>query len=267
MITARSSFVARVSCWLIAALIAGTAACASGQKRPPSGAPEPDKFLFESGNEALSGKKWLTSREYFREIVDNYPQSTYRANAKLGVGDSYLGENTLEAKVLAINEFREFLAFYPTHPRADYAQYKLGMAHYGQMLAPERDQSETKDAITAFEAFLELYPNSQYLADVRAKLREAKDRLAQSEYRVGLFYFRSKWYPGAIDRFKVLLDRDPEFTNRDAVYFYLAESLIKVSRPAEALPYYERLLAEFEKSVHLEEAKRRIAELKPGHAN
>jgi hypothetical protein len=51
------------------------------------------------------------------------------------------------------------------------------------------------------------------------------------------------------------------------VYFYLAESLIKVSRPAEALPYYERLLAEFEKSVHLEEAKRRIAELKPGHAN
>lgn len=267
MITVRSSARSRPSGWLIAVLILWTGACASGEKRPPSGSPDPDKFLFQRGNESLADKKWLTSREYFREIVDNYPQSTFRADAKLGIGDSYLGENTLESKVLAINEFREFLTFYPTHPRADYAQYKLGMAHYGQMLAPERDQSETKEAIAAFETFLEQYPGSQYLGEVRTKLREAKDRLGQSEYRVGLFYFRSRWYPGAIDRFKVLLDRDPDFTYRDAVYFYLAESLIKVNRSAEALPYYERLVTEFEKSEHLEEAKRRIAELKSGHAN
>ena len=83
-----------------------------------------------------------------------------------------------------------------------------------------------------------------------------------SEYRVGYFYFRNKWYPGAIDRFKSVLERDPQFTNRDAVYFYLGESLIKVQRPAEALPYYERLLAEFEQSEHLADAKKRVEELK-----
>ena len=49
--------------------------------------------------------------------------------------------------MLAINEFREFLSFYPTQPRADYAQYKLGMAHFRQMRAPQRDQTETRDAI------------------------------------------------------------------------------------------------------------------------
>ena len=54
------------------------------------------------------------------------PQSPYRPDAKLGIGDTYLGEGTREALVLAINEFREFLSFYPTNPRADYAQYKLG---------------------------------------------------------------------------------------------------------------------------------------------
>lgn len=242
------------------------AACASGPNRPPAGSPEPDKFLFERGNESLKDHKWLRAREYFRQLVDTYPQSPYRADAKLGIGDSYLGEGTTEAKILAINEFREFLTFFPTHGKADYAQYRLAMGHFQQMLSPQRDQTETKEAIKEFEIFVERYPNSALMSEVRTKLREAKDRLGSSDYEVGLFYYRNRWYPGAIDRFKTLLGRDPEFSNRDAVYFYLAESLVKINQGAEALPYFERLVKEFEKSEYLEDARRRIAELKAGHA-
>ena len=68
--------------------------------------------------------------------------------------------------------------------------------------------------------------------------------------------------PGAIERFVGLLKDDPEFTHRDAVYFYLAQSLIKIGRPAEALPYLDKLIGEFEQSEYLEEARRQSAELK-----
>jgi outer membrane protein assembly factor BamD len=244
------------------ALIAAAAACGSGPRKPPVGTPEPDRFLFERGTEALDKKKWIVSREYFRQLVDGYPQSQYRADAKLGIGDTYLGERSAESFVLAANEFREFLNFYPTHRRADYAQYKLGMSHFYQMHGPERDQTETRDTIKELTAFVERYPNSALAAEGKAQLRAAKDRLGQSEYRVGFFYFRSRWYPGAIDRFKSLLQTDPEFTRRDAVYYYLAESLISIQRPAEALPYFERLLSEFEQSEFLDEARKRVDELK-----
>jgi len=60
------------------------AACGSDPKRPVTGAAEADKFLYEQGNTALQDKKWLKSREYFREIVDNYPQSSYRADGQTG---------------------------------------------------------------------------------------------------------------------------------------------------------------------------------------
>jgi outer membrane protein assembly factor BamD len=244
---------------VVVLLIGGAAACASGSKKPPTGTPEPDKFLYERGTEALNDKKWLTAREYFRQLVDVYPQSPYRAHAKLGVGDTYLGEGTAEAFVLGINEFREFLSYYPTHERADYAQYKLAMAHFYQMRAPERDQTETREAIRELTGFLERYGSRSALADeARAKLRQARDRLDTSEYQVGLHYHRQKWYPGAIDRFKTLLERDPEYTNRDAVYFYLAEAYERIQRPAEALPYYDRLVKEFEKSEYLPEAQKRI---------
>ncbi|HXW08220.1 MAG TPA: outer membrane protein assembly factor BamD [Vicinamibacterales bacterium] len=246
--------------------LGGATACGTGSRQPPVGTPEPDKFLFDRGTEALNERKWLTAREYFRQLVDTYPQSPYRADAKLGVGDTYLGERTAEAFVLAQNEFREFLAFYPTHRRAHYAQFKLAMTHFYQMHGPMRDQTETQEAVRELNVYLERYPNEELAGEARARLREARDRFSDHSYRVGLHYYRSRWYPGAIDRFREVLDKDPEYTNRDAVYYYMGESLLKVQRPAEALPYYDRLLKEFEKSEYLDEAQRRVEEIKTQQA-
>ena len=194
-------------------------------------------------------------------MLDSYPQSAYRPDAKLALGDAYLGENSPEALVLAQNEFREFLTFYPTNKRADYAQYKVGMTHFQQMSNPERDQTQTREAVTEFETFVERYPNSTLMGEVKAKLRQARDRLSDSEYRVGVFYYRVRWYPGAIDRLTVLIRNDPGYTRRDAAYFHLAESLAKVERTAEALPYFDRILKEFQQSEYLVRARQRIDEI------
>jgi outer membrane protein assembly factor BamD len=242
--------------------LAAAAACASASRGVPAGTSLPDKFLFDKGTDALNNKKWLTAREFFREIVDTYGQSPYRPDAKLGLGDTYLGEGTTEALERARNEFAEFLSFFPTNPRADYAQYKLGMVHIRQMRGPQRDQTQTRDAVKEFETFVARYPDSMLISGGKARLREARDRLSESDYEVGFFYYRQRWYPGAVDRFKSLLKQDPEFTNRDAVYFYLAESLVKAKHPAEALPYYQKLIEEFQQSEYLTGANKRIAELK-----
>jgi outer membrane protein assembly factor BamD len=239
-----------------------TIACAGKRSTIPAGTAQPDKFLLDRGNEELKDENWLTAREYFRQIVDNYPQSPLRPDAKLGVGDTFLGENTTESLVLAANEFREFLTFYPTNSRADYAQYKLAMSHYKQMRAPERDQTETREAIKEFEVFFQRHPNSALTPEVKKLWREARDRLSEASYRVGLFYFRSRWYPGAIDRFREVLKEDPGYTGRDAVYYYLAESLARTDKKAEAIPFFERLLKEFEQSEHLADARKRLEELK-----
>jgi outer membrane protein assembly factor BamD len=244
------------------ALVAAASGCASKQSTVPPGTSQPDKFLLDRGNEEVKEENWLRAREYFRQIVDNYPQSPLRPDAKLGVGDTYLGENTTEALVLAANEYREFLTFYPTNARADYAQYKLAMSHYKQMRAAERDQSETKEAIKEFEVFFQRYPNSPLMPEVKKHWREARDRLSESSYRVGLFYFRSRYYAGAIDRFREVLKEDAEYTGRDAVYFYLAESLARTDKKAEAIPYFERLLKEFDQSTFRVDAQKRLEELK-----
>jgi outer membrane protein assembly factor BamD len=246
--------------------LAAVAACATpgniNRRVVPPGTAQPDKFLFDRGTIELNNKHWIAAREFFKQVTETYTQSPFRPDSKLAIGDTYMGEGTAEALVLGINEFQEFLSFYPTNPRADYAQYKLGMAHFKQMRAPERDQTETKSTIREFENFVTRYPDSSLMPEVKAKLREAHDRLSESEFLVGRFYYRINWYPGAIERLTSILKQDADFTGRDGVYFYLGESLIKVKREAEALPYFEKLIDEFQQSEYLGDAHKRLAGLK-----
>src|SRR4029077_4133123 len=160
-------------CCVAVALMIGAAACATHTRGGgAAGTNEPDKFLFDKGTDALNAKKWLTAREFFKQVTETYTASPYRPDAKLGIGDTYLGEGTAEALVLAINEFREFLSFYPTNHRADYAQLKLATAHFRQMRGAQRDQTETREAIKEFQTFVERYPSSSLMTEAKSKLRE-----------------------------------------------------------------------------------------------
>ena len=252
----------RIGSWPLVLAVAWIAAC-GGNRAPetPPGSVAPDQFLIQRANDAVKRQRWVDARKYFQQIVDNYPQSTVRPDAKLGVGDTYLNEGGEANLVLAENEFKEFITFYPTSARVDYAQYKLAMTHYRRMRRPERDQTETAAAVREFEVFFERYPNSMLTAEVRERWRESRSRLSEASYRVGLYYYRARWYPGAIDRFKEVLKDDPGYPERDAVYYYLAESLLKTDKKAEALPYYDRLVKEFERSDYLADARKRLETL------
>jgi outer membrane protein assembly factor BamD len=247
-------------------LLCVAAAAACGRVKtvlPAAGSVDADKYLFDHGSDALKKRHWLVAREYFKKLVDTYPQSSYRQEAKLGIGDTYLGENSLESNILAANEFREFLSFFPGNERTDYAQYKIAVAYSHQMLGPERDPTPAQDALGACETFLRNYPTSSLRPEVEKVRRQARDTVSGHDYKVGVYYYRVRWFPGAVDRFRKLLDADPEYSQRDAVYYFLAEIYHSSKQDAEALPFYDRVVKEFQKSDYLEKAKKRLVELKP----
>jgi outer membrane protein assembly factor BamD len=252
-------YLVRLSALCGALLIA--VACGSKDVIPQNVA-NPDRFLFDRGEAALKEKKWLEAREYFRQVFDNYPQSPLRPDAKLGIADTYLGEKSAETLVLADSEFREFLTYYPRHQRADYAQYRLAMTHFQQMRSPTRDQTSTRDALTEFQVFFDRFPDSPLTPEVRKNWRIARDRLSDSERMVAELYIRIGNYRGAVTRLDGVLKDDPNYTNRDAAYYDLAEIYFKTDNKDRALPWYQKLVDEFTQSEYLEKAQERLKVLK-----
>jgi outer membrane protein assembly factor BamD len=231
---------------------------------PAPGSMDADKFLHDRGQEELAKKHWNAARVYFLTLVDTYPTSPYRYAAKLGIGDSYLGEGRVESQILAAHQFREFLTYFPAHERADYAQYKLSTALMKQMLSPERDQSATRDALRELDTFLQNYPKSQLRPEVEGLHRQVRDRLSESEFRIGRWHYRSRLYIGALNRLIPLLLDDPGFSRKDAVLFYLGETYFALNAPGDAQKHYEMLIKEFPNSEHVKEAQKRLEKIKTG---
>ena len=248
--------------WMaVIAIAAIGAACGSSEPEITPATVGGDQILFERGTAALAEESWLEARDYFLRVRDNYPQSGLRADARLGVADSFEGQGGAASYVSALAEYQDFLNLYPTHPRAAYAQFKLAMVHHHQMRPAERDQSWTQSAIREFELFLERYPNSELVGEVQGYLREARDRLSESEFIVGRYYHRNKWWPGAIERLGTVLDSNPDFAGRELAYFYLADAFYNSGDLAEALPMFQILLEEFPDTEFIEDATAAVADI------
>lgn len=244
------------------ALLVLTGACGPQIPEPPPGAVDADRFLYERGLAQLEDRHWFQAREYFQRLVDTYPRSEFRPDAKIGIGDTYMGEGRVDSHIMAAAEYREFLQFFPLHERADYAQFQLAQAYARQMHSSQRDQTMSLDTLRETETFLRTYPTSAYRPEMEALERSTRDRLAEAEFRVGLFYHRSENWVGALLRFQKILDDFPNYTRLDQVYYLIAETYRKVDALDEAAPFYNRVLNEFPESEYADQSRKRLAEIK-----
>ena len=188
------------------------AACGGNRNVTPPNTGQPDRFLMDRGNEAIGKSNWVDAREYYRQVVDNYPQSPLRPDAKLGIGETYLGEGPPSrwSRRQRVPRVPHLLPHQPQgRPGAVQAGDDLREA---DARAGARSDARPRRRLKEFQVFFDRFPNSPLMPEVRKQWREARDRLSEASYRVGYHYYRQRWYPGAVDRFREVLRDDPEYS-------------------------------------------------------
>jgi outer membrane protein assembly factor BamD len=221
-----------------------------------------DQVIWEAGQKAFQRKQWDNARQHFRRILDGFPNSQFGPQARLGMADSYFNEGGTANYVLAAGSYREFLTFYPSHPRSDYAQYQVGESFYKQRNGPDRDQTATLQALDEYQKVLQYYPSSPLAEQARARVNELRQNLARAEFLAGFFYQRTREAPrAAITRYEGILRDYPDYKQLDEVLFRLAQALTLSGRNGEALPHLDRLLKEYPGSPFAEEARKLQAQL------
>jgi len=256
-----------MACAMLLAVAFASGGCA-GKKAKPS----KDKFagmgaaqVYEAAMEQIQKENYGRARDTLQAALgrsDITPDLTARIH--LALADAYFLDGGLINLAEALSRYTNFLTFYPNHERADYVQYQLGLCHLKQALSPDRDQAQTRKALMELSKVESLYPGSNFIDPALQKADEARERLAEHEYRIGYFYFKRRSFTGAIDRFKEVLEDFPRYSRRDRIYLLMGQSLLGLNRQDEGRLYLEKLIAEYPDSRHAEAARQLLTARTPG---
>jgi len=240
-----------------AAVVVLLPACSSHQVDLQALSSASDQIVWEAGEKAVAKKDWESARQYFRRLIDAFPQSEHQPGARIALADTYFEEGGVGNYVLAVSSYREFLTLFPQHPKSDYAQFRCAESYFEQMNTPDRDQTATDQALEEYQRLLDVYPQSSFVEPAREKIRQCRQILARSNFQVGFFYQKTrKSWRSAIGRYETIVSEYPDFERFDEVLFRLAQCLAYSGRYAEARPPIGRLQAEFPQSAFIGEAKK-----------
>ncbi len=241
-----------IAAFLSLALLLAASGCALfGRSEMRINTPE---ALYERGVEYYQKEKYTKAIETFQRVKEEYPLSKYALMAELGIADSYFSDGLFaEAEM----NYSEFINLHPTNPNIPYVIYQLGMCHYRQMLSIDRDPIETVRARKQFERILTQFPSSKFAPLADQKLRECRQRLAEHEFYVGHFYFKSNHYKAALKRFETVAR---EYSNLGLDYkvnHYIEETKRRIAREEQEKLAREREDKERQKDKDLKKQKDR----------
>lgn len=185
----------------------------------------------------------------------------YDADALLKKADKLFKDKEY---ISAIQEYRRFLDLHPIHKSASYAQYKIGLSHFKQIRAIDRDIEPVQKALSAFETVLKDYPGNEYAEDAREKVKICRGKLAEREFYIGNFYLKRDDYPAAIERFNNILNDYADTEVLEKAIYHLAIAYSSSGKMERAVKTLENLLSNYPETRYKKGATQLLAKLN-GH--
>ena len=217
--------------------------------------PQTDEEYFAKAMELYRKKDYYGAKPAFTEVRDKFPLSPYAITSELRLGDIHYFQREY---VEAVHFYEEFKRLHPSNPHVPYAIYQLGMCYYNQMSYIDRDQTPAAQAAQYFYSLKMNYPLSPFTGSAMGKYKICRQKMFDHDFYIGHFYYRTKEYWAAQERFKSMLSDYPYAGARDKVLFYLGKTYTHLNEDVKAESAFARLLQDYPFSDYAAETERLI---------
>ena len=123
----------------------------------------------------------------FERILRNAPYGDYAPLTLMNIALVAQKQNRTE---LSIDALDRLINFYPQSTLAPDAYFNLAETFADLVQSYEHDQGATRKSISYYEDFIALFPQSDKIGLVEARLTEMENSLALSRLHLGDFYYR-----------------------------------------------------------------------------
>lgn len=203
--------------WIKLLLVGVTAALAANcgtikgwfGKNP--GPDKPPEVMAEEGIQKLKKKKYEAAIETFEKVRDRYPYSDQALLAQIKVADAYFYKKKYDEALAA---YKEFEKLHPTNKAVPYCVYRQGLCFYRQRSTIDRDQTFTLKALQEFRRLKQKFPQCEYIPKADKYIARCIQDLAEHEFYVAEFYYKTKRYQAALDRYQGVIQEYPNFPQK-----------------------------------------------------
>lgn len=224
-------------------------ACSSSIVPPPRSA----EVLMNEGESFFAENRYDDAIASWEKVRDRYVSPEMNSIAELKIAEAhFLAEDYIEAAVA----YEAYLKAHPDDPKTNNILFNLGLSYHREMLAPERDQTTTRNALSSFKSLLARYPDDPRRAEVEAFIVIEEDALAGHELHIGTFYQRKGENEAAIARLEPLVSAYPNFSRNDELYFTLATAYFHNNNKELANKTFNALYTEYPQSKYTSKAQK-----------
>ncbi|MBN1627801.1 MAG: outer membrane protein assembly factor BamD [Deltaproteobacteria bacterium] len=182
--------------------------------------------LLAEGQEKLDRAEFKSATTLLQAIKDRYPYSKESIIAELKLADSLFKRKEYDS---ALENYNEFERLHPKDKDIPYILYQKGMCHFNQIKSMDREQTQVTLARDEFEGLVKRFPDNEYSLKAREKIRQCLVYQAEYELYVGIFYFRTKRYLPALNRFTSLIEKYPDTGQYREALEYIARCKVKLA--------------------------------------
>lgn len=189
----------------------------------------PVEQIYNDAWKQIADHNWEKAAKQFDEVERQHPYSAWARRAMLMSAFCYYQANKYSD---AISTADSYIELHPGSHEVAYAFYLKAMSLYEQITDTGRDQTNTEAALTALQDVVQRFPDTEYARDANLKVDLTLDHLAGKEMEVGRYYLVRGDFIGAINRFRVVVERYQRTPQ-------IAEALERLTEAYYALGVYD----------------------------
>ncbi len=217
-----------------------------------------DYNLFILGQKNQQEGEYYQAVKAYEKILNNYPESTVRSRAQLGMGDAHFNEGKYFDAELA---YGKFIEMYPNNEHIDKAYFYKGMSHLMQIKDADQDVTQAHKCKESFDFITKHFSRSPYLKKAKEKSVECEGVIAAHTMTIAEYYFQVGAYASVIHRSIEYITQYDNAPEKDRALYYIAVSYKEEDNKAKAIGWFKKLIDNFPESDYFSKAQSELAEL------
>lgn len=130
---------------------------------------------------------------------------------------------------LAGYQFENFAATYPKSEKREEAAFLGAECYYRLSPVFSLDQTDTDKALLKLQKFIDTYPNSEYLTQANAYVKELNEKLEKKAFEIARQYNTISDFKSALKAFDNFLGDFPGTTYKEKALYYRLDSAYKLA--------------------------------------